>query len=260
MSIEYAANPLNLEQVEEIYSSLSKKIYDDMDQQFKQGKINGATYAQTWAQLMQSVISGSLSTVAQLQMKETEADRCIKEAQCDLTKSQKEKVDYEVANIMPSTLALNERQLKGFDDNLRQKLFESQMNSWAMMFSSGLLEEVPNIITNQEVATLYEDILEDILGEQRLPVFSVAITATEPSGTTTVSWGHVAGADTYVLYASTTEGSIAGYPTTVNADSSTTVTVANPPSDETEVYTFRVVASAVGKTPRASTTQLIVEG
>ena len=47
------------------------------------------------------------------------------------------------------------RQITGFDDNKYQKLFESQLSSWGLMFSSGMLTEKPSIITGDKVSQLY---------------------------------------------------------------------------------------------------------
>ena len=58
------------------------------------------------------------------------------------------------ANIEKQT-ELYQRQKEGFDDNKYQKLFEAQMNSWALMFSSGLLETKPSIISNDSASALY---------------------------------------------------------------------------------------------------------
>ena len=50
---------------------------------------------------------------------------------------------------------LYSRQILGFDDNKYQKLFESQLSSWGLMFSSGMLTEKPSIITGAKVSQLY---------------------------------------------------------------------------------------------------------
>ena len=50
---------------------------------------------------------------------------------------------------------LYRRQIEGFDDNKYQKLFEAQMNAWALMFSSGLLSDKPQIISNDSASALY---------------------------------------------------------------------------------------------------------
>ena len=57
---------------------------------------------------------------------------------------------------------LYQRQKEGFDDNKYQKLFESQMNSWAVMFSSGLLTTKPSIIDSDKVTQLYNNLTANI--------------------------------------------------------------------------------------------------
>jgi len=53
---------------------------------------------------------------------------------------------------------LYQRQRQGFDDNLKQKMLEIQLNAWSMMFSSGMLSTSPSIITNDEASTLYNNL------------------------------------------------------------------------------------------------------
>ena len=57
--------------------------------------------------------------------------------------------------VKQANIDLLNRQKEGFDDNKYQKLFEAQMNSWALMFSSGLLETKPSIISNDSASSLY---------------------------------------------------------------------------------------------------------
>ena len=57
--------------------------------------------------------------------------------------------------VKQANIDLLNRQREGFDDNKYQKLFEAQMNAWALMFSSGLLETKPSIISNDSASTLY---------------------------------------------------------------------------------------------------------
>ena len=57
-------------------------------------------------------------------------------------------------NIEAQT-SLYARQEVGFDDNKYQKLFDSQINAWGLMFSSGMLKEKPAIITGDKVSQLY---------------------------------------------------------------------------------------------------------
>lgn len=57
-------------------------------------------------------------------------------------------------NIKAQT-SLYARQEVGFDDNKYQKLFDSQINAWGLMFSSGMLTTKPAIITGDKVSQLY---------------------------------------------------------------------------------------------------------
>lgn len=57
---------------------------------------------------------------------------------------------------------LYQRQKEGFDDNKYQKLFESQLNAWGLMFSSGMLTEKPSIITSDEVSQLYTQLTSSL--------------------------------------------------------------------------------------------------
>ncbi len=177
MAVDFEYIKIDIEQVKETYVALRDLVYEDMDKQYKENKIHGPDYANTWAQLMQGVISGTLNAIVALQSKETEADRCIKYAQCEeigkesarrdceseskcsLTDQQEKKVKYETESALPAQVALHVRQEAGFDDNIRQKLMEAQLNSWAMMFSSGLLESYPCFIDSDEASTLYAGIL-----------------------------------------------------------------------------------------------------
>ena len=173
---------INIEDVEVIYDSLSKKIYVDMDKQYKEGKMNGATYAETWAKLMAAVVSGSLNAVVSLQNKETAADRavkgeqvassiaktdnetCIAASTCALNAAKTKAEDIKNGdeadgtslygynkNTLQAQKSLYERQKTGFDDNARQKLLDSQINAWSITFTDGSLITVPDQVTGVEV-------------------------------------------------------------------------------------------------------------
>ena len=154
---QFTTPPIDIDQVKSLYTEMSKLVYDDMDKQWNENKINGSKYADTWAALMKAVVSDSLSAVVDLQKDETDADRCVKQADCDLKAAQKAKIDYETTQILPEQKAFTIRQTEGFDDNIRQKMFETQMNSWAMMYSSGIMGDVvPSIISETEATKLWK--------------------------------------------------------------------------------------------------------
>lgn len=65
--------------------------------------------------------------------------------------------------VLEAQRLLYDRQREGFDDNKYQKLFETQMNSWGLMFSSGLLTQKPAIISSDKASELYNELAADII-------------------------------------------------------------------------------------------------
>ena len=78
----------------------------------------------------------------------------LKDANLDLLIQQKDNLVKDNL-VKDANIELLDRQREGFDDNKHQKLFEAQMNAWALMFSSGILETKPKIINDDAVSTLY---------------------------------------------------------------------------------------------------------
>jgi len=64
--------------------------------------------------------------------------------------------------VLEAQRLLYDRQREGFDDNKYQKLFETQMNSWGLMFSSGLLTQKPAIISSDKASELYNELTSGI--------------------------------------------------------------------------------------------------
>ena len=180
---------IEIDEIEKIYDSLSKKIYDDMDKQYKDGKISGPTYADTWAKLMSAVVSGSLSAVVALQNKETAADRAVKMADVKLKNQQvasakiksenetslaisselltiaKEKAEKikngdasdgnsiygKNKNVLVAQEDLYKRQKFGFDDNARQKMLDSQISAWSIAWKDGSGIDIPCAVSNPSI-------------------------------------------------------------------------------------------------------------
>ncbi len=120
----------DLAEVGTAYKTLSGLVQADLDEEFKSNRIKGTEYADVYASLMGTVLQLSFETP-------------FKDAQ---TKT-------------------SIRQEEGFDDDLRRKMLDIQMNTWAMMFSSGLLTEVPEIISSDEVSDLYCFMKEQVLSQ-----------------------------------------------------------------------------------------------
>ena len=101
--------------------------------------------------LIKSVQSDKDLDVKQAQIDVAEEEKRLKAAHADAYPLQAEKD----ALVKQANVDLLERQKEGFDDNKHQKLFEAQMNAWALMFSSGLLTTQPSIISNDSASALY---------------------------------------------------------------------------------------------------------
>ena len=178
-----------------IFDIIIKAANENIKIQHKTSRITGAEYAEVYLGTMQSAISEAMKFVLQndtlakeLELKEAQiakinAERDLVNAQIaafgaqeakelELKQAQINKLTADKALTDAQTLAypaqqakdievkqanidLLNRQKEGFDDNKYQKLFEAQMNAWALMFSSGLLTDKPTIISNDSASSLY---------------------------------------------------------------------------------------------------------
>ena len=114
-----------------IFDVIIKAANENIKIQNQTSRITGAEYAEVYLGTMQTAISEAMRFL--LNRDQSTKDLEVKQANIDL---------------------LN-RQREGFDDNKYQKLFEAQMNAWALMFSSGLLTTQPTIISNDSASSLY---------------------------------------------------------------------------------------------------------
>ena len=114
-----------------VFDIIMKAANENIKIQNQASRITGAEYAEVYLGTMQTAISEAMKFL--LNRDQSTKDLEVKQANIDL---------------------LN-RQREGFDDNKYQKLFEAQMNAWALMFSSGLLTDKPTIISNDSASALY---------------------------------------------------------------------------------------------------------
>ena len=114
-----------------VFDIIMSAANENVKIQNQASRITGAEYAEVYLGTMQTAISEAMKFL--LNKDQSTKDLEVKQANIDL---------------------LN-RQREGFDDNKYQKLFEAQMNAWALMFSSGLLETQPSIISNDSASALY---------------------------------------------------------------------------------------------------------
>ena len=114
-----------------VFDVLVRMVNENLKIQYDEGRIKATDYAQAYIGGLQTCVTESMKYIMQ-------KDNLIKDE------------DLKQANI-----ELLDRQREGFDDNKHQKLFEAQMNAWALMFSSGLLTTQPSIISNDSASALY---------------------------------------------------------------------------------------------------------
>ena len=114
-----------------VFDVLVRMVNENLKIQYDEGRIKATDYAQAYIGGLQTCVTESMKYIMQ-------KDNLIKDE------------DLKQANI-----DLLNRQKEGFDDNKHQKLFEAQMNAWALMFSSGLLTTKPQIISNDSASALY---------------------------------------------------------------------------------------------------------
>ena len=146
-----------------IFDVIIKAANENIKIQHKTSRITGAEYAEVYLGTMQTAISEAMKLVLQNDTLAKEIE--LKEAQIAKINADKELINAQLLaypvqqakdnEVKDANIALLNRQKEGFDDNKHQKLFEAQMNAWALMFSSGLLTTKPEIISNDSASSLY---------------------------------------------------------------------------------------------------------
>ena len=156
-----------------VFDKLMHAINGNILVQYESGRIKGPEYAQVYLGSMQTAVVEA--TKFMLTKEQIAKDIDLKQAQIDklnddkLTSAkQREGIAKDLGLKQAQIDKLNDdkltsakqrdlyqRQIEGFDDNKYQKLFESQLSSWGLMFSSGMLTEKPSIITGDKVSQLY---------------------------------------------------------------------------------------------------------
>jgi len=114
-----------------VFDQLMRSVKAHINEEYDNGRIKGQDYATVYLGALQSAMNQAITFVLEKDNKSKQSE------------------------LIDTQIALYNRQREGFDDNKNQKLLETQMNSWALMFSSGLLTEKPAIITSDAVSTLY---------------------------------------------------------------------------------------------------------
>ena len=135
-----------------VFDKLMHAINGNILVQYESGRIKGPEYAQVYLGSMQTAVVEAMKFM--LTKEQIAKDLDLKQAQIDKLNDDK--------LTSAKQRDLYQRQIAGFDDNKYQKLFESQLSSWGLMFSSGMLTEKPSIITGDKVSQLYTKLTQGI--------------------------------------------------------------------------------------------------
>ena len=135
-----------------VFDKLMHAINGNILVQYESGRIKGPEYAQVYLKNMQTAVVEAMKFM--LTKEQIAKDLDLKQAQIDKLNDDK--------LTSAKQRDLYQRQIEGFDDNKYQKLFESQLSSWGLMFSSGMLTEKPSIITGDKVSQLYTKLTQGI--------------------------------------------------------------------------------------------------
>ena len=135
-----------------VFDKLMHSINGNILVQYESGRIKGPEYAQVYLGSMQTAVVEAMKFM--LTKEQLAKDLDLKQAQIDKLNDDK--------LTAAKQRELYQRQIVGFDDNKYQKLFESQLSSWGLMFSSGMLTEKPSIITGDKVSQLYTKLTQGL--------------------------------------------------------------------------------------------------
>lgn len=174
------------------FEILMNSINKQIKSQYDSGRIRGEDYAQVYMAMMQAALAQSMQFTLSKDKAETdvelleaqkaklaaetalvgtqnleiqangEADREIKAEQA-LNEADKRLSTAKAREVQESQRRLYERQILGFDDNKNIKAFESQLNSWALLHSSGMIESItlPSVIAEANLTATYNELTRD---------------------------------------------------------------------------------------------------
>ena len=151
-----------------VFDVLVRMVNENLKIQYDEGRIKATDYAEAYIAGLQTCITESMKFIMQKDTANEEArlkaaqvnvaneDKRLKAAQADAYPLQASKD----ALLKQVQVDLYERQIEGFDDNKRQKLFDSSVNGWALAYSSGILNKttIPSFINDQSMTQLFTDI------------------------------------------------------------------------------------------------------
>ena len=173
-----------------IFDVLVRIVNENLKIQYDAGRIKATDYAEAYIAGLQTCITESMKFIKEkdnlnkdIEVKQAQIlsmqnensikatqsakDAALKEAQA-ATALEDKRLKAAQADSYPAQAAadlavktaqveLYNKQKAGFDDNRRQKLFEATVNSWALAYSSGILDKaiLPSFINNTDMTSLF---------------------------------------------------------------------------------------------------------
>ena len=151
-----------------VFDVLVHIVNENLKIQYDEGRIKATDYAQAYIGGLQTCITEAMKYIMQKDIADEEArlkaaqanvaneDKRLKSAQADSYPAQ---AAADLA-VKTAQVELYNKQKAGFDDNRRQKLFEATVNSWALAYSSGILDTtiLPSFINNTDMTSLFTTI------------------------------------------------------------------------------------------------------
>jgi len=129
---------LDLKRVIDTYDVLSAKIKNDLNDEFKKGRIKGTEYANVYSSLMGIILQLAFQTPEQ------DHKTCLLDAQRE--------------NVIRSTAKM--------DDEVVAKILDSMLNSWAEAFKSGQLEYIPSIVNDDKITDVVNSMITRVDNQQ----------------------------------------------------------------------------------------------
>lgn len=178
-----------------VFDKLMEAVNKNIKIQYDEGKIKGTDYANVYLGSLQTVLQQSIEFIlreklVEAQIEGVKMDNIVKEfeievkipKELELLDKQVELAakELELKTAQTALLAIQQREMElngvkeraakdaqtslyirqeqGFDDNKFQKLFEAQMSAWGLMFSSGMTDKIPKLVTSDAASHLYNSL------------------------------------------------------------------------------------------------------
>lgn len=120
-----------------IFDAFIYALGKNIEIQYDEGRISGEEFATAYVKVLEICLSQSIELVKTYRSLKMQDE--MNRAQIALQDA-KEKADE---HTTAANVQLLKRQIVGFGDNLQLKLAQAQMEGYTMMFSSGMLDDIP---------------------------------------------------------------------------------------------------------------------